>query len=145
MRFRLRAESAPPPARGCPLLQQVLPRPRRRQQCRRSPHIFFDENGNAINLAFETHFDYVTDPAGECFEDPNGGAQQDPHLHFAHGGRADFRGQHGAYYNFFSAPGLAVNVKTEERTGGLPGDGPSRLVTRVAVNRTPPSCCTAAS
>ena len=122
--------------------------PKALQMPQRPYVVFFGENGNAINQAFtfdETHFDYVTDPAGECFEDPNGGAQQDPHLHFAHGGRADFRGQHGAYYNFFSAPGLAVNVKTEERTGGLPGDGPSRLVTRVAVNRTPPSCCTTAS
>ena len=107
--------------------------------------VFFDQSGEPIVESFPFDFDYVTDAAGECFEDPNGGAQQDPHLHFAHGGRADFRGQHGAYYNFFSAPGLAVNVKTEERTGGLPGDVPSRLVTRVAVNRTPPSCCTTAS
>jgi len=41
-------------------------------------------------------------------------AIQDPHLSFAHGGKADFRGRHGALYNFLSAPGLAVNVKTEE-------------------------------
>ena len=36
------------------------------------------------------------------------------HLHFAHGGTADFKGRHGAYYNFFSAPGFSVSVKTEE-------------------------------
>ena len=36
------------------------------------------------------------------------------HLHFAHGGRADFRGEDGRYYSFFSAPNLAVNVKTED-------------------------------
>ena len=41
---------------------------------------------------------------------------QDPHLFFAHGGRADFRGRHGQLYNFFSAPGIAVNVKTENAT-----------------------------
>ena len=36
------------------------------------------------------------------------------HLHFAHGGRADFRGVHGRYFSFLSLPGLAVNAKTEE-------------------------------
>jgi len=45
-----------------------------------------------------------------------GDAKKDPHLHLAHGGRADFRGRHGVFYNFFSAPGLAVNLKTEEAT-----------------------------
>ena len=39
---------------------------------------------------------------------------QDPHLYFAYGGRADFRGRNGAFYSFLSAPGLAVNVKIEE-------------------------------
>ena len=46
----------------------------------------------------------------------SGGLKQDPHLHFAHGGRADFRGRHRAIYAFFSAPGLAVNVRTENAT-----------------------------
>ena len=36
---------------------------------------------------------------------------RDPHLVFAHGGRADFRGRDGQYYNFLSAPGFAVNVR----------------------------------
>ena len=40
--------------------------------------------------------------------------RQDPHLFFAHGGRADFRGRNGRYYNFFSAPGFSLNVKIEE-------------------------------
>lgn len=40
--------------------------------------------------------------------------QKDPHLHFAHGGVADFRGRNGQLYNMFSAPGLAVNIKTED-------------------------------
>ena len=43
----------------------------------------------------------------------HGEANRDPHLHFAHGGRADFRGEEGKLYSFLSAPGLAVNVKTE--------------------------------
>ena len=38
------------------------------------------------------------------------------HLHFAHGGLADFRGRHNTFYSFFSAPGFAVNVKTENST-----------------------------
>lgn len=42
--------------------------------------------------------------------------ESDPHLHLAHGGRADFRGRNNALYNFFSAPGLSVNLKTEEAT-----------------------------
>lgn len=41
-------------------------------------------------------------------------AFRDPHLSFAHGGRADFRGRHNGIYNFLSAPGFAVNVKTEQ-------------------------------
>ena len=39
---------------------------------------------------------------------------RDPHLNFAHGGSADFRGRHNAYYSFLSAPNFAVNVKIEE-------------------------------
>ena len=35
-------------------------------------------------------------------------------MNFAFGGSADFRGRHDALYNFLSAPGLSVNVKTEE-------------------------------
>ena len=46
----------------------------------------------------------------------------DPHLGFAHGGEADFRGRHGVYYNFFSAPGFGVNVKTEESRFFLHGN-----------------------
>jgi len=42
--------------------------------------------------------------------------KKDPHLAFARGGRADFRGRNGAYYAFLSTPGLQVNVRTEEAT-----------------------------
>ena len=40
--------------------------------------------------------------------------KKDPHLAFARGGRADFRGRNGAYYAFLSTPGLQINVRTEE-------------------------------
>ena len=39
---------------------------------------------------------------------------RDPHLSFAHGGRADFRGRHQVLYNFLSTPAFSVNVKVEE-------------------------------
>ena len=45
-----------------------------------------------------------------------GGSKGDPHLAFAHGGKADFRGKNGAIYCFLSTPGLALNVKTEATT-----------------------------
>ena len=52
---------------------------------------------------------------------------KDPHLHFAHGGEADFRGRNDTCYAFFSAPGLAVNVKVEStftiRNGQLTVNG----------------------
>ena len=38
---------------------------------------------------------------------------RDPHINFAFGGSADLRGHHNAVYNFLSAPGFSVNVKTE--------------------------------
>jgi len=41
------------------------------------------------------------------------GANGDPHLSLPHGGRADFRGEHKALYNFLSAKNLALNVMTE--------------------------------
>lgn len=37
-------------------------------------------------------------------------ARQDPHLWFAHGGRADFRGEHNAVYTLLSAKNTSMNV-----------------------------------
>jgi hypothetical protein len=37
----------------------------------------------------------------------------DPHLNLPHGGRADFRGEDRALYNFLSAKGLSLNVMTQ--------------------------------
>lgn len=36
----------------------------------------------------------------------------DPHLTLGHGGHADFRGRHGAIFNFLSARNLSINVRT---------------------------------
>ena len=52
---------------------------------------------------------------------PNANGVRDPHLHFAHGGSADFRGRQNALYTFLSAPGIALNVKTEESTFRMNG------------------------
>ena len=38
-------------------------------------------------------------------------ARRDPHLWFAHGGRADFRGEDGAVYNLLSAANTSFNVR----------------------------------
>ena len=46
---------------------------------------------------------------------------RDPHINFAYGGSADLRGRHNALYNFLSAPGLSVNVKTEDAVFKLHG------------------------
>jgi len=39
-------------------------------------------------------------------------ARKDPHLSFAHGGRADFRGEDEAVFNFLSARNVSLNLKT---------------------------------
>jgi len=39
-------------------------------------------------------------------------ARKDPHIRFADGGRADFRGEHNRIFNFLSARNLALNIKT---------------------------------
>ena len=64
---------------------------------------------------------------------------KDPHLNFAHGGTADFRGRDKTYFNFFSGPKLSVNVLIEDATfvisddrGSLTVDG--TYITQVHVN-----------
>ena len=51
------------------------------------------------------------------------GSHQDPHLHFAHGGSADFRGEDGKYYALLSAPGIHFAARTRESDFILP-NGP---------------------
>ena len=48
--------------------------------------------------------------------DSSGGTVGDPHLTFAYGGKADFRGIHDTAFNFLSVPSLSINVRTVERT-----------------------------
>jgi len=64
---------------------------------------------------------------------------KDPHLHFAHGGTADFRGRDKTYYCFFSGPRVNVNIKTEDAIfvisddrGSLTVDG--SYITQVHIN-----------
>lgn len=40
----------------------------------------------------------------------------DPHIKFANGVTADFRGSNNDVYNFLSVPGLSLNVRTQEST-----------------------------
>jgi len=42
----------------------------------------------------------------------HGGITNDPHLHFPDGGRADFRGEHRAVFNFLSAANFSLNLQT---------------------------------
>ena len=44
---------------------------------------------------------------------PTGGAMQDPHITFANGARADFRGSGDGYFNFVSFPRFSLNVRTQ--------------------------------
>jgi hypothetical protein len=43
----------------------------------------------------------------------NPGARKDPHIRFAHGGRADIRGEDGAIFNFLSAKNISLNIGFE--------------------------------
>lgn len=52
---------------------------------------------------------------------PGGKSFGDPHLTFAHGGQADFRGCDGCLFNFLSARDLSLNVKTDAATFILDG------------------------
>ena len=53
---------------------------------------------------------------------------KDPHLNFAHGGTADFRGRDKTHFNFFSGPKLSVNVLIEDATFVITDDKGSLTV-----------------
>jgi len=55
---------------------------------------------------------YYADPTPLFYSSGQG----DPHLTFAHGGRADFRGKHNAYYNVLSAHHAAINIMIKNAT-----------------------------
>lgn len=89
-----------------------------------------EANAGAVQAAAESFFGSAGD-ASTAFGTTVSGAtvtiadavsSGDPHLGFAHGGEADFRGRHGVFYNFFSAPGFGVNIKTEESRFFLHGN-----------------------
>jgi hypothetical protein len=44
---------------------------------------------------------------------PKPGARKDPHFSFAHGGRADIRGEAGEVFNFLSAKNISLNIGFE--------------------------------
>ena len=75
-------------------------------------HIVVSSEGAKAGI--ENYNTCLGDVKAEVIPPLGGGGTGDPHLHFAHGGRADFRGVHGRYFSFLSLPGLAVNAKTEE-------------------------------
>ena len=95
-------------------------------------HLDPDSDGDSIPDAEEGSVDTDSDGIPDATDPDSDGdgtpgaeepasVRQDPHIHFAHGGRADFRGRNGIYYNFFSAPRLSVNVKTEDASFRLHG------------------------
>jgi len=55
---------------------------------------------------------------------PKATAKQDPHITFAHGGRADFRGKDGVAYNMLSAPRISFALLTQNASFILPGYSP---------------------
>ncbi len=46
--------------------------------------------------------------------DPCSSLCKDPHLTFAYGGRADFRGRNGTVYNFMSSNAAVLNIRTRD-------------------------------
>ena len=53
-------------------------------------------------------------------EEEGTGSSGDPHLRFAHGGRADFRGKNNTVYNIISAPRFSFNARTTDAYFRLP-------------------------
>jgi len=69
-----------------------------------------DSFKEAVDLA--TGFTVTVVPVATEIKPHRVAARKDPHLHFAHGGRADLRGEDGAVFNFLSAKNVSMNVKT---------------------------------
>jgi len=82
-------------------------------------------NFNFPDNIFDHIHEHISEEITEQINDITGndksGARQDPHLTFAHGGKADFRGCDGCLFNFLSARDLSVNVKTQAATFMLRG------------------------
>ena len=56
----------------------------------------------------------------QCSSSSTASARQDPHLNFAHGGSADFRGEDGKFYALLSTPGVHFAARTQESDFLLP-------------------------
>ena len=72
------------------------------------------------------HFTYVLDggPTYALSANAQGATSYgDPHLNFAEGGQADFRGRNDTWYALFSAPGLQFAAKTIDTDFLLPRGG----------------------
>ena len=65
----------------------------------------------------------IPDGGMVCSTGYGSGASGDPHIVFAHGGKADFRGSHRQLYNFISSPGYQVCDST-----------PSTRLSKLALN-----------
>tara|TARA_B100001989_G_C24535769_1_gene464284 strand:+ start:286 stop:1677 length:1392 start_codon:yes stop_codon:yes gene_type:complete len=52
---------------------------------------------------------------------PAATSNQDPHLVFANGARADFRGYDDGYFNFISYPHMSLNIRTQKSTFNVRG------------------------
>lgn len=58
--------------------------------------------------------------SANCAGSSSAGSHADPHLHFAHGGEADFRGTNGTFYALLSAPGVSFAAQTRASDFLLP-------------------------
>mmetsp|Transcript_1973 Transcript_1973/g.6372 ORF Transcript_1973/g.6372 Transcript_1973/m.6372 type:complete len:102 (+) Transcript_1973:93-398(+) len=72
-------------------------------------------------MNIDGHEELIKPPQPPPSSPPSAGAQQDPHIYFAHGGQSDFRGEDGVSYNFFPSPGISLSIKTEDATFLLHG------------------------
>lgn len=79
------------------------------------------ESGDWIYIC-RSHSDmigYITVIAAPATSAPTTGANGDPHLHFAHGGSADFRGREGYHHVMLSAPSVQFSLRTTNATHDL--------------------------
>ena len=58
--------------------------------------------------------------SAQCAASGTASSHADPHLRFAHGGRADFRGVDGTHYALLSAPGVSFAAETRDTDFLLP-------------------------
>lgn len=74
-------------------------------------------SAGALDIAFGV---LLIVPPERLLPPEESGVQGDPHLRFAHGGTADFRGKNNTNYNLLSAPGYSFASRTVDATFLLP-------------------------